>query len=308
MYLRRSVCPESPVPLRTWTYQLAGRPFSSDWAFETLEPYLLSWSGPTSPADALPPYPDARESGCRTVRGWLGGEIREVTCRDAEGGFEVDVSGIGRFAVSWTVGHVSCISLEPGLTRELIEEVVLGPPISLSLASREIWCLHASAVVHASKAILFLGTSGCGKSTLAGHCGNRVGFSRIADDILPCSASEGEPLAHPHFPQLKRPVAEQYPLNAGRNIPIGALVVLDPGENRCTPEVQLLPMMEGVKRLAEQTVGVGMFNRSLHERHLQFVARLLESVPIFVLHFPHDYDRLPDVCDRLVRETMKHSP
>ena len=57
----------------------------------------------------------------------------------------------------------------------------------------------------------------------------------------------------------------------------------------------MVPRAEAVHRAAAQTIAIGLFDRSLHVRHLRFVARLLASVPAYALRYPHDYNRLPAV-------------
>ncbi len=304
IYLHLADCLGLPVPACMCSYRLACEHLASDIALEILELYRLPRREPAPPPEPSLRLPGGDQTSCRSVRGWLGGETREVVCHAGAKGFEIDVSGIGRFAVTSSAGHIRCVYLDAGLPHELIEEVLLGPPITLSLACRDVWCLHASAVNLGDDTVLFLGNSGQGKSTLARYCGGRAGFDRIADDILPCSLVDGEPCALPHFPQLKLPVADQYPADVEDRAHLNGMVFLDPTASGRTVRIESVPRIEAVKRLAAQTVIVGLFDRSLHERHLFFLSRLIKSVPTFVLHYPHDYGLLPDVCDAVARRLL----
>jgi hypothetical protein len=181
------------------------------------------------------------------------------------------------------------------------EETLLGPPLTFALALRGVWCLHASAVLRDGKAILLLGSSGQGKSTLAAYLDGAAegGWRRLADDIVPCTLVDGLPCARPHFPQLKLASADRYPASAAQDIPIGALVVLQPTPQMPAIGVEPLRAVAAARVLAEQTVAVGLFDSLLHASHLRFLATLVGSAPVYRMSYPHDYGRLPDVSRAL---------
>ena len=189
----------------------------------------------------------------------------------------------------------------PGVPPNVLDEALLGPPLTFALALHEVWCLHASAVLKGGQAILFLGASGDGKSTLAAYLNEAApgGWRRLADDILPCMLAGGLPFARPHFPQLKLSPEERYPPTADEAVPVGAVVVLRP--TRESAEITLEPLVAtaAVKALAEQTVAVSLFDRALHGAHLRFVAGLVQAVPVYRMRYPHDYARLPEVVGAL---------
>jgi hypothetical protein len=282
-------------------YALAGEGLLSDLHLQAFTPADLPASTPAPPVPVpRRPTGDSLQRS-RLVRGWIAGATRVVICRGEAGRYRIDIAGIGRFTVDASAGRIGCDQLEPGVSAERFEEVLLGPPIAFALAGRDVWCLHASAVLVDGRAVLFLGHSGQGKSTLAAFCDGPGGLPRIADDITPCAFFGGRPCARPHFPQLKLTAEAQYPVGAASSVPIGALVFLDPNEHAGPVRVHSAPPVEALKRLAGQTVAVGLFGPLLHQAQLRFAARLLAAVPAFLLQYPHDYDRLGDVCSTIVK-------
>ncbi len=254
-------------------------------------------------AQDAPDFPDAP---ARAVSGWLAGQTRRVVCRAGPAGYELEIAALASFLVSPGGERIHCTGVAPRVAPALVEEALLGPPITLALALRGVWCLHASAVLRQGRAILFLGASGQGKSTLAAHCraAPDAGYRRIGDDILPCTLVAGRPRARPHFPQLKLALADRYPLAADENIPLDGLIVLAPTQELRAVVLEPMPLAAALKALAEQTVAVTLFDRSLRQAHLRFMAALVGQVSVQRLHYPHDYARLPQVFDRLTKGSI----
>ena len=285
-----------------WGYRLAGEGLVSNVPLTAFGAGRPDMPGPgPGPGPTTTPV-DSR----RAVRGWIGGATRAVICRGEAGSYRIDVAGIGGFTVDATAGRISCNRLHEDVSAARLEEVLLGPPITFALAGRDVWCLHASTVVVEGRAVLFLGHSGQGKSTLAGFCDGPGRMERVADDITPCALVDGRPCAQPHFPQLKLPAAVQYAVARDGNIPIGALVFLEPAGRDGPIQVDALPRVQALRRLCEQTVAIGLFDPWLHQRQLAFVSRLLAEVPAMCLRYPHDYGRLAAVCATLFEHVACH--
>lgn len=280
-----------------WAYRLAHMTLASDVPLPALAPLRIPLrSVPLQASTAGSPRPIG-SGGPRVVAGWVAGDTRAVACAGEAGRYDVEIAGIGLFSVDADSGWIRCDGWRTAVGAERFEEVLLGPPVALLLAGRDTWCLHASAVLFEGHALLFLGPSGCGKSTLAAHCAQHTGLLRLADDILPCALVDGAPSAQPSFPQLKLPEAAQYPSRARGSVPIGALVFLDPAPVDGPVAVEVLAIRAAMKRLVDQTVAVGLFDRWLHQKQLRFLSRLISSIPAFLLHYPHERGRLPEVRD-----------
>lgn len=276
-------------------YRIAGHALHADVPLRLLSEYACAGPEPSLWGEPVPPVePDAVAV---TAVGWLAGETRRVVRCSGQEAYGLEIADLARFVVAKSGGGIFRAGVAPGVAPDVLEEVLLGPPLTFALALQEVWCLHASAVLKGGRAILFLGASGQGKSTLAAYSRHApgAGCQRIADDIVPCALVGGVPCVRPHFPQLKLAVEERYPLGADENVPLGALVVLQPTREKPGTAIEPLPATAAVKALAEQTVAVSLFDRALHRAHLGFVAEIVRAVPVHRLRYPHDYGRLPGV-------------
>ena len=278
-----------------FVYRIAGQALWFEWPMQVLNGYVMQAPASAPQREPCPGVePDAPEV---TVTGWLAGANRRVTCRYDQSVYELDLTGLMRLVVTRTGNSVYCRATEQGLKPAVLEEAVLGPPITIALALQDIWCLHASALVRDGQAILFLGASGRGKSTLAAYCRSRsdTGFHRITDDIVPCALIGSRACAMPHFPQLKLCASDQYSPDAPVAVPMKAILILRPTLDSPEIAIEPLPSLAGVKALIDQTVAVGLFDRVLHLRHLRFLAALSGLVPVYQLLYPHNYGCLPKV-------------
>lgn len=125
---------------------------------------------------------------------------RGVTYEVAEQQFLLDLKDIARFYVS----NGDSIIIEPkaGSVEGDIRLFLLGSCLGAILHQRKTLALHASAIVHDGKAVLFTGISGAGKSTTANAfrlCGHKI----LTDDICPIQFIDGKPYALSGYPQSK---------------------------------------------------------------------------------------------------------
>lgn len=275
-------------------YRIAGHELCSDVALGLLAPQRVACARPTPGDEPVPSI----ETGTPavTASGWLAGADRQVVCRAGAQAYGIDIPSLGGFVVARGGDLIAWLGDESTTGAGLWEEALLGPPLSLALALKGVWCLHASAVLREGEAILFLGASGSGKSTLARYLSGVGAWPRLADDILPCGLIKDSPVAKPHFPQLKLRVDEHYPLSAPSAVPLGAILVLHPQLGAREIAIDPLSAAEGTKHLADQTVSVRLFDRTLHRAHLRFLALLLRAVPMYRLRYPHRYEDLPAVA------------
>ena len=92
-------------------------------------------------------------------------------------------------------------SWTPPSRPEDVETYLFGQIAGLLLYQRGSTCLHASAVAHRDKALVFAGTAEAGKSTLAAtfaHAGHRV----LTDDILVIDRARRGFVARPGIPRV----------------------------------------------------------------------------------------------------------
>jgi hypothetical protein len=182
---------------------------------------------------------------------------------------------------------------------------LLGPALILSLALRDAWCLHASAVAIGGQAVAFLGESGNGKSTLAAFLASEtdLGWQRLADDILPVELTANGFDALPHFPQLKLSPEDQPAGGIPERMPVRAIYVLDgPALERDEIEIRPLGTQEATLAFVRHTIAARLFDKKLLARHLSFCADAAACVLVRRLGYLHDYDCLPAVRDAIAAD------
>lgn len=113
--------------------------------------------------------------------------------------FLLDLKDIARFYVT----NGNSIVIEPK-TEDMrdIRLFLLGSCFGTILHQRKILAMHASAIAHESKAVLFTGHSGIGKSTTA-NAFRLKGYKMLTDDVCPVVFKNNQPFALPGYPQSK---------------------------------------------------------------------------------------------------------
>jgi hypothetical protein len=231
------------------------------------------------------------------VNGYLGSGHRQITCYASPDSYQLSITGVGEFMMVPS-HHSLSWSKAKGSDNRIFEEALFGPAFILYLALRDTWCLHASAVTRHDRAVAFMGDSGRGKSTLAAFLAGREGWQRIADDILPITASPAGVTASPHFPQLKLPLKAHPSPDLPAQIPLAAVYLLerpDPEDDDQTA-VRLEPLSryQATLALIGHTVAARLFDKTLLARHTHFCADAV--VPVYRLTYPHRYELLSQIA------------
>lgn len=259
-----------------------------------------------SPPWGPDPAPGASPAPGRLVyRGpaWIGLEWRQVECQESEAGYAVEIDGVGVVQVA-PDGSRAGLELdgEPSRSpsRSVVEEAALGPALTLALALRGIFCLHASAVVSPTgELLLFAGLSGSGKSTLARLVDAAAGWARAADDIVPLAWSAGGVQALPRFPQLKLAPDAQPGAALPERMPVARIFTLVPGAPEKAVEVRPLGAREAAVALLRHTATARLFDRVLLERHLEACSRIGSSGDVAELTVPWTGRLPPDLAEVL---------
>lgn len=294
-------------------YAIAGREVESDTALTALAPFAIPVRahGPEPPEPVsgrgAPSVPaPAEEPRGEIFHGevLLAGALRQARCEQHGLSFRLEVEGLGAVVVERERdAPVVTLFPAPDLTPDgtAWAELVAGPGLILPLTLEGVLCLHASAVLGPSGALVFFGASGQGKSTLAAGLGPEL--PRLADDILPLErpASSGTPspvVALPHYPQLKLAAAQQVPVSAPARIPVAALFHLattSAGEPLDTISARPLSPRAAVTALIESSVGPRVLGPEVLAAHLDFCVYLAAQLPIYRLTYPRRPDALPRV-------------
>jgi hypothetical protein len=284
-------------------YRAAGATILSESPLELLKPWLVGRSGEeTAPPSAHVPAA-CRQKLLHREDVWLGDRLREVRCWWCGDSFLMETDDLQELVLA-DHGRLLVYGGRSDVCRSLLEEMIVGPALILSLAHHGTFALHAGAVVRNGAAHVFAGDSGAGKSTLADFLGGQkaAGCRRISDDILPLRLDSGGPMALPHYPQLKLAPDEQISSPRLERLPVAAVYVLDSqegdgGERGC----RLLDLHPRAAALAlvRHTVAARFFTAPLLAMHLDFCTSMAESVPFHRLSYPRRRDFLPAVAEVL---------
>ena len=114
--------------------------------------------------------------------------------------FLLDLKGIARFYVA--NGNEIIVEPKESGNKDDIRNFLLGSCFGALLHQRKILAIHASAIIHQGKAVLFTGLSGIGKSTTA-NAFRLEGYKMLTDDICPIKFVDNKPFALPGYPLSK---------------------------------------------------------------------------------------------------------
>ncbi len=228
-----------------------------------------------------------------------------------------------QFEVSPVQARIRCRPA-PGCPAELYRHLLLDQVVPRVLAHRGELVAHAGAALIDGACACFLGTSGAGKSTLVAALGC-LGQGALADDGIILRPTEGTTVCIPSYPGArlwddslarllpsqgkpstdqgwKRRIIPQLPGKSEPRAPLAACFFLDGaasgGELRIEPVAGPEAMMAMIQHSFQFDVTdprhlAGQFSR---------LGEVLATRPgLFRLAYPHDYARLPEVCEALVR-------
>jgi len=274
-----------------YTYQVAGRKVSFDRPVQRLSKGEKTEKGLRQISTLK--FPAGSPYQLVEAEGWLLDSQIHVKTHYRPEGVRMEICGSGEYAVD-TRGNLIEVLQRPADELQF-EQSLLGPPLILALALQGVWCLHASAVSYQGNCLVFLGDSGRGKSTLAAYLAGQSGFSLVSDDILPIEVGHDQVRAYADFPQLKLPEDERVQQQGGA-IPVQGFFLLEDFPQLALKEVE---QTTAVSTLVHNTAAARTFSRELLTQHLDACVQAAGLVPVFRLGYPRDYDRLPDVADKL---------
>lgn len=231
-----------------------------------------------------------------TTQGFLVGELRRVDVRSSGRRRRLVFSGLGGLEVD---ADRRLAVVDANLPESARTEMLLGPGLLLLLATKGVFALHASAVSHGGRTMLFCGMSGSGKSTFARVASN-LGAELLADDVAPCAIGRDIRL-RPRFPQLKwvQPMAVE-----DRCEPIAGIVFIERGAQ----PLALVPTspVESRLRLIRHTVAARLFPSALLGAHLDAATMMARSIPTWRLQWPEcSPGALPDQVAAALTELAK---
>ena len=278
-------------------YRLAGRTVVANRPIAALTPFFARSDEAGALGDEPPrPAGAVRLAEPLEIEVDLAGRRRWARLAEENGSLRWDFEELGTLRMSPDGDWVDARELAAGLPEDCVAEVALGPGIIVALGLHGTLCFHASAAVRAGSAVALLGESGRGKSTLAEHL-RRVGWIRLADDVLPLDVSSGRVRGLADFPQLKLRPADQ-PVLSLVSTGLSAVVVLREAGS-AELETKRLSTADAAAAFLRHTVASRLFPRRLLRHHLALCGELAESVPVVELRYPLRPELLAQAGERV---------
>lgn len=278
---------------------------------------------------ALPPIEqamyvsdDAGENGEPSSRVWSvrNGEYFRLLYSD---GTDCVVDRAGTRIWIWWPESLSLVDVVPYLQGQLM---------GLVLRLRGITCLHASSILIGDQAIAVTGPAGSGKSTMAAAFLS-LGYPVLADDVTPVIEKAGKFFAQPAHPRIwlcpemvetlygTRDALPQYAptwekryinMNAtGPGMPVGpkplaGIFVLSSRANEPhRPVITAAAPRETLLHLLCNTYINHLLDPEMRSREFTLLSRLLETVPVVLIHPHEDASRIPLLCQTILDEAAR---
>lgn len=252
------------------------------------------------------------------------GELRLASPVDEPEDFILDYLDLARAWGSRRLKSVAVMPLVPDLSRNSLEHFALDILLPRLIAGDVPLVLHGALLSRDGEAVCLVGDSGRGKSTLSATLRD-AGWILHGDDALHLRAEGAGIVAQATYPSLRLfpdslehlfpdPPADlplvadyldKFRLDPGEaSAPIGpcrlrAIFVL--GEDDGSGEVTLRPLT--ASRLCMTLVGQGFAldpsDPKAAHRRLSAASAVAAMVPGFMLGYPRDYARLPEVIEKI---------
>jgi hypothetical protein len=221
------------------------------------------------------------------------------------------------FAVDLERHTVTCRPV-PGSSARATDDLYLNQVMPVLAGHAGELVIHGSGNAIGAVAVAFVGRTGRGKSTLAASLA-RSGFPFLSDDGLLLRRTGAGYLAHPNrasfrlwadsmeaivpgeteIPddEIKTRVAASAALPFhDRPVPLRAIYLLGPGDSAGV-RFERVAARAALAELVNHSFFLDADDRARMARHFETVAQLAETIPVFALDYPRDYDSLPRVVE-----------
>ncbi len=210
------------------------------------------------------------------------------------------------------------VIIEPaeGIDERDLSPYINGSILAVLLHQRGLMVLHASAVVIGGQAVAFLGDKGAGKSTFAAFLQNR-GHTLLTDDLVPIKFVGDKAFAVPGFPRISLwadsvesigvdprtlPMINSFVNKhsygcsdrfSGDPVELSRLYVLAEDSGVCIEKLE--PTESFIEIVRNCYLSRYMEATGQTASNFRNCTALAESVPVYKLQRPHDFNALPEV-------------
>lgn len=205
---------------------------------------------------------------------------------------------------------------------------LIGPVLGFLLRLRGITCLHASAAVLESQAVVFVGPAGAGKSTTAATLAQR-GFAVLSDDIVSVTERDDNLYVMPSFPFISlwpesvnalygsentlprfTPDWEKRRLSLGTGelkfqkqpLSLGALYLFGERTVAPGPYIEDIPPQTALLWLVANTYATNLLDRDMRAREFEVLGRLIATVPVRRICLTKQAARPDQLCDLICQD------
>lgn len=220
--------------------------------------------------------------------------------------------------------HASWI---PPLTADDAAAYLVAPVFGLLLYLRGFTCLHASAIAHDNKALVFVGGAEAGKSTLAAAF-SRMNHRVLSDDILVVENSDSVVVARPGIPRIglwpesvkylwgdQEALPRQVPtwdkryfelsdanLFQETPLPVGAVYSLADRTPGAKPRIEPLRDVEAVLQLLANKYVTRVAEREQNKRDFALLSQFAASVPVRRITRGDTLSDLEETCQAILAD------
>jgi hypothetical protein len=305
------------------TYQLCGLRVASELPLH--QDRVLEGAGPPDVVLTVGesrPVPTAEPTGARLAEVVDdAGTLYFSFVRRADGSYVLRSYRIGDFDVSADLSTV-VLHLDPSADPGFASVLATGSLLAFLIIMRGAPLLHASAVEIDGQALAFAGFSGMGKSTMATiMCA--AGATLITDDTLRLDLDGGEVRCFLGATEtrLRTSAAEltsafaasgtarhtsddrealRLPAAQTERLPLAAIVIPQPVKHTDDVVVERLRGAEALLTLSRFPRIVGWEEPTVLQRQFEFLADIVERVPVYIGYLPWGPPFAPDLAARLL--------
>jgi len=242
-----------------------------------------------------------------------------LTVAKRDHGYRIRAHGYADFDIEANRRDVLCLPV-PGCPESIMAQLFVDRVLPNAVSRAATPAFHSSVIAHQGRAAMFMGDPGLGKSTLASALcppgewvcddsavlrvqNDRIevhasySFARLFDDSLGAVGGEqnDRASARNHKWRLQRRTA-----SGPQEVALIFSLASD-GPLRLKRKTR----RDGVTELARHLYRLDPSDRSALLEEVGSLDRIARAVPIYDLHFPRDYNALPDVQARILAELAR---